>query len=205
MGKTKLGANTVKLGKGSDARFGVFDTGGIATGTRFRAVLDPIAAIELCVAQLVDQGFTSRADDLPNRLRAAGSPWTAWAVQIGDAKKSWKTGLLADLVESTVLEFLPGLQRGIAPTLVMVAARPLPSELAAPTGCTEVILFPHLSRTGDPEGALGATHRLNVAVNGIATRLEDDNRLVSREKMTGIRNDGCPASQQAVRELLGWK
>jgi hypothetical protein len=32
-----------------------------------------------------------------------------------------------------------------------------------------------------------------------------DGTLISHEKMLGIRNDGSPASQQMVEDLLGWR
>lgn len=96
----------------------------------------------------------------------------------------------------------------------MVAARELPDST------TELVLYPHTSAKGEPAGALGAACRLRTAYEAIAAAGNADAgtaaagtaaagaaaaALVSREKLVGIRNDGSPASQQMVRELLGWR
>ena len=184
---------------GKDARFSPFEHSGALTGARFvvrRAVADAIA---LAVTQLVAQGFIAREDNLNARLRELGSPWLAQAVEIGDANSSFAKSYLADLIEETPLVFFRRFQRKISPTLVMVAARGLTDST------TELVLYPHTSGKGDPAGAFGAAGRLRTAYEAIAAASTADTTLVSQEKLIGIRNDGSPASQQMVRELLGWR
>lgn len=50
-----------------------------------------------------------------------------------------------------------------------------------------------------------AARRLRESADAISATCAADGTLVSQEQMTGIRNDGSPASQQMVRELLGWR
>ncbi|MGV8884569.1 MAG: hypothetical protein ACOH1T_03135 [Microbacteriaceae bacterium] len=188
-----------KLGGGKDARFHTFERSGSLTGARFvvrRAASDAVA---LAVEKFVAAGFAVRDDNLDARLREAGSPWVARAVEIGDAKGSWKKGIIADLIEDTPLVFLTRMQRGISPTLVMVTARALPD------GTTELIFYPHASTTGDPEGWAGAAERIRNSAAEIANAFASEATLVSHEKMNGILNDGSPASQEMVRTLLNWK
>jgi hypothetical protein len=187
-----------KLGGGRDARFHAFERGGTLTGARFVVRRTAADAVSLAIARLVAEGFVAREDDLDARLRETGSPWRAQAAEIGEAKGSWAKGVIADLIEDTPLMFLNRFQRGIAPTLVMVAARDLPDAT------TELVLYPHMSGTGDPEGAFGAAPRVRVSVAAIVAASTADGTLVSHERLTGIRNDGSPASQRMVRELLGW-
>jgi len=188
-----------ELGSGRDARFHALERGGTLTGARFVLRRSAADAVALAVAPLVAEGFVAREDDLDARLRGTGSPWQARAVEIGDAKGSWARLRLADLIEDTPLILFPRFQRRIALTLVMVAARGLPD------GTTELVYYPHISAKGDPEGAFGAAARLRDCAKAITEACTDDGTLVSHEKMTGIRNDGSPASQQMVRELLGWR
>jgi hypothetical protein len=188
-----------KLGAGRDARFHMFEHGGTLKGARFVLHTPAAAAITLAVSQLVAQGFTAREDDIDARLREMGSPWLARAAEIGDAKSSWKKGIIADLIENTPLMLLSRAQRGISPTLVMVAARELPDAT------TELVLFPHPSDEGHPEGWAGAARRVRASVEEIVAASTADGSLVSHEVLKGIRNDGSPASQQMVRELVGWR
>jgi hypothetical protein len=188
-----------RLGAGRDARFHEFEWSGNLKGARFELRRAAADAVTLAVAQLVAEGFIAREDNLDERLRETGSPWLAQAVEIGEAKGSWAKGFLTDLIEDTPLIFLNRFQRGIAPTLVMVAARDLPEA------ASELILFPHMGATGDPSGATGAAGRLRAAYAAIEAASTADGTLASYESLRGIRNDGSPASQQMVRELLGWR
>ena len=187
------------LGAGRNARFHYFERHKLLRGGRLVLRCSPADAVTLAVAHLVAEGFTAREDNLNVRLREAGSPWLAQAVEIGDAKGSWATGFLTDLIEDTPLVFLNRFQRGIAPTLVMVTARVLPENT------TELVVFPHMGSTGDPSGARGAAGRLRAAYAAIEAASITDGTMVSYESLRGIRNDGSPASQQMVRELLGWR
>lgn len=186
-------------GRGEDARVGLFEFRGLPVGARFILRTSPTQAVQLGLDQFVAEGFDLRNDDLHGELARRGSAWTACALQIGDAKRSLRRGLLADLVEDTPLEILPVFARGISPTLVVVSARPLPD------GTAELVIYPHTSGRGHPDGATGAAPRIRAAYDRILARATDDELLVAAEKMRGIRNDGSPASQQMVRELLGWR
>jgi hypothetical protein len=188
-----------KLGAGKDARFHGFEHSATLTGGRFVLRTSPADSVALALAHLVAEGFVAREDDLDARLAQLGSPWIARAAEIGDAKGSWAKGLVADLVEDTPLEIFNRFQRGIAPTVVMVAARP--SEDAT----TELVLYPHASRKGDPGGAAGAASRVRQAISAIEAASAARGVLVEHEVMNGIRNDGSPASQEMVRKLLDWK
>ena len=188
-----------KLGTGTEAQFHFFEHSATLTGARFVLRRTPADAIPFALARLVAEGFTVREDNLDTKLRGLGSPWLAQAAEIGDAKGSWNKGLVADLIEDTPLVFLNRLQRGISPTLVMAAARELPE------GVTELVLYPHTSRKGHPQGSAGAASRLRSSMEAIAVAGTADGTLVSYEQLRGIRNDGSPASQQMVRELLDWR
>ena len=188
-----------KLGAGKEARFHYFERSRVPYGARFVLRGTPADAVTLGVTQLVAEGFTAREDDLDARLRQMGSPWRAQAVEIGTADVSWRKQYLQDVIEDTPLIFLNRFQRKISPTLVMAAAQHLPDATI------ELVLYPHTSRKGDPEGSFGAATRLLDSVEAIAAASAANGTLVSHEKLIGIRNDGSPASQQMVRELLGWR
>lgn len=188
-----------KLGTGRDARFHTFEHSGPLRGARFVLRRGAADAIAMAIENLVAEGFVARDDALDEKLRDLGSPWTARAAEIGDTKGSWAKGIVADLIEETPLVFLNRLQRGISHTLVMVTARELPDAT------TELVLYPHASSKGDPGGWAGATERLRTSYEAITALCTADGSLVSQEKLIGIRNDGSPASQEMVRQLLGWR
>ncbi|NRQ51461.1 hypothetical protein [Aeromicrobium stalagmiti] len=187
------------LGSGKDARFHFFSRSRVPTGARFVLRGTATDAVTLAVAQLVSEGFVAREDDLDARLRQMGSPWLARAVEIGTADVSWPRQYLQDVIEDTPLIFLKRFQRKISPTLVMVAARHLPDATI------ELVLYPHTSRKGDPEGSFGASTRIRASVEAIVAASTANGIFVSHDTMNGIRNDGSPASQQMVRELLDWR
>lgn len=186
-------------GVGADARTSRLEYNGPLRGARVLLRYTPDDAVRLAGDQLVAQGFVMRDDGYDGHFRAHGSAWTAVALEIGDAKRSKRTfwtGLIAD-------EFpfpLPkALQHAIPPTLVVAAARP------GADGVTELVVYPHTSRHGDPEYAFAAAPRVAAAIDGIVTAATGAGVLVSNEVMRGIANDGSPASQAAVREVLGWR
>lgn len=187
------------LGRGKDARVAFTERKGVLHGYRMVVNADPPSSMRLGVDQLVAQGFVERDDQLPARLHARGSEWTACAVEIGDAKRSWKAGIISELVDESWLSALPGFQPGIPPTLVVVAARALAPDT------TELVLYPHTSRKGDPTSFNGAMPRVRAAAESIIATATQAGRFISSEKMRGIANDGSPASQQAVRDLLNWR
>ncbi|OAN40989.1 hypothetical protein [Microbacterium sp. H83] len=186
-------------GMGADARFSRLAYSGPLRGARLTVRYSPDDALRLAVDQLVAQGFVVRQDGFDERLRAEGSAWQAVSLEIGDAKRSKRTfwtGLIAD-------EFpfpLPkALQHSIPPTLVVATAR------QAADGTTELVVFPHASRDGDPEYSWAAAPRISAAVEAMTATATSSAALVDHETMRGIANDGCPASQQVVRDLLGWR
>lgn len=187
------------LGRGDSARSHVFQHSGALTGVRVIARWAPDVAIRAAVDAFVAVGFETRDDGLSAQLAARGSEWTATALQIGDARKSWKSGIVADLIEATPLELIPGFQRVIAPTLVVVAAR------ESGDGTCELVAYPHTSRKGDPSAYAGAAPRVREAAAAIVAFAQATGALVSNEVMHGIKNDGSPASQRMVREILGWR
>lgn len=186
-------------GVGADARVSRLVYSGPLRGARITLRYTPEDAVRLATDQLVAQGFVVRQDGFDARVRAQGGGWQAVALEIGDAKRSKRTfwtGLIAD-------EFpfpLPkALQHSIPPTLVVATAR------QAADGTTELVVFPHASRDGDPEYSWAAAPRVTAAVEGITTTASSSAALIDHEVMRGIPNDGCPASQQVVRDLLGWR
>lgn len=186
-------------GVGADARFSRLAYSGPLRGARLVVRWSPEDAVRLAADQLIAQGFVARQDGFADRLRAQGSEWRAVALEIGDAKRSRRTfwtGLIAD-------EFpfpLPkALQHSIPPTLVVATAR------QRADGTTELVVFPHASREGDPEYSWAAAPRITAAVEALTGAATSSAALVDHEVMRGIPNDGCPASQQVVRDLLGWR
>lgn len=186
-------------GVGADARFSRLAYSGPLRGARLVVRWSPEDAVRLAAEQLIAQGFVARQDGFGDRLHAQGSEWRAVALEIGDAKRSRRTfwtGLIAD-------EFpfpLPkALQHSIPPTLVVATAR------RAADGTTELVVFPHASREGDPEYSWAAAPRITAAVEALTGAATSSAALVDHEVMRGIPNDGCPASQQVVRDLLGWR
>jgi len=186
-------------GTGADARTSRLEYNGPLRGARVLLRYTPDDAVRLAVDQLVAQGFVVREDGYDRHPETRASPWTAAAVEIGDARRSRRTfwtGLIAD-------EFpfpLPkALQHAIPPTLVVAAARPTAD------GATELVVYPHTSRHGDPEYAFAAAPRVSGAIDGILAAAGGAGVLISSEVMRGIANDGSPASQAVVRDVLGWR
>lgn len=174
---------------------------GALTGRRLVVRWSPADAVAAGIEQVLAQGFARRDADLAERLHAEGSAWVAGAAEIGEKRRSWRRGLIADIVEEVLpIDLIPGLRRTAAPTLVVVAARPLPD------GTTEVLLMPHASRTGDPEAAFGAAPRVRAAADGLVEAARAAGALVAVDRRTlGVADPDCPASRKAAKRLLGWK
>lgn len=188
-----------RLGVGAAARTSRLQYKGPLRGARLIVRYAPQDAVRLASDRLTGQGFVARDDEFDQRLRQQGSDWTAAAFEIGDAKRSNRTfwtGLIADELPFPLPR---ALQHSIPPTLVVAAAR------ATADGATELVVFPHASRHGDPQHAFAAAPRIDAAIDEMAMVATGASALVSRETMRGIANDGCPASQQVVRDLLGWR
>ncbi|GAA1328682.1 hypothetical protein GCM10009659_32380 [Leucobacter albus] len=153
------------------------------------------------IDQTLAQGFARHSVDLAAKLGAEGSEWVAQAAVIGERRKSWRRGVIADLVEEVLpVDLIPGLRRTVAPTLAVVAARPLPD------GATELLLMPHASHTGDPQAAFGAAPRVRAAADGLAAAAGAAGALIEADRRSlGVRDPDCPASRAAAKRLLGWK
>ena len=184
------------LGTGRDARFNFFQRHSLLHGGLFVLRGTPVDAVALAVAQLVAQGFVIRDDQLDAQLREIDSPWVAQAVEIGDSDGSSREGIVDYLADDTVFEVF--LKRRISRTLVMVTARELPDAT------TELVIYPHASDKGDPQGSAGAEARLRRSYKTLEAAIATDGTLVSHKRFVGIANDGSPASQEMARKLVGW-
>ena len=83
----------------------------------------------MCIGRLISEGFIVRPDDLEQALRKQNTLWTARTVEIGDAGLAarlwWKSLFLFDENDPDLdLLWRGAMSRGIAPTMVAVAARP---------------------------------------------------------------------------------
>lgn len=174
---------------------------GALTGRRLVVRWSPEDAVRAGTDKVLAQGFARRDEGLAEKLRDERSEWFAAAAVIGERTSSWRRGLIADIVEEVLpIDLIPGLRRTAAPTLVVVAARPLPD------GTTEVLLMPHASRTGDPEAAFGAAPRVRAAADGLVEAARAAGALVEVDRRTlGVADPDCPASRKAAKRLLGWK
>ena len=185
-------------GAGADMRIAPIRWNGLTRGgARFIVRTDPASALGAAVSRLRDQGLAVGDATFQDALRRSGSEWLAQDLRLGEVRKSWKRGIIADLIEDTGLEFFPRFWRGATPTLVVASAR------AAPDGA-EVVVFPHLSMLGgsDRNDSGPLVRKALAALDEEFTRA---GVLVSRETLRAIKNDGSPASQKVVRDLLGWR
>jgi hypothetical protein len=182
-----------------DARYADLQHQGALTGRRLVLRYSPADAVRLGADQLIAQGFAPREEDLDAALRAEGSPWTARALRIGDRRKSWRRGIVADLVEEFVpVDLIPGLRRGIAPTVAVVTARALPD------GLTELYVVPLSARTGDPQASFGAAPLVRAAIAGVRSTAEQAGAFVSADApILGVADPECPASRAKATQLLG--
>lgn len=182
-----------------DARFLELQHQGALTGRRLVLRFTPDDSVRLGVDQLLAQGFVRREEDLDAPLRAEGSPWTAQAVRIGDRGKSWRRGIVADLLEDFVpIDLVPGLRRAIAPTVVVVAARSLPEAQ------TELFVVPLSTRKGDPTAGFGAAPLVRTAIAGVRSVAEEAGAFVSADApIAGVSDPQNPASRKKATQLLG--
>jgi hypothetical protein len=185
------------LGRGRDARFNRFLHGrSVLKGARFVLRGSPADAVTLAVTQLIMEGFIAREDDLATQLRERRSEWIAQAVEIGGNKVSWGEGVVDYVLGNTALDIV--LRPRISHTLVVVSARELPEAR------TELHVFPHMSREARPGSYAGAASRLSDSLDALSEACTADGTLISDERSLGIPNEGSPASQVMVKELLGW-
>lgn len=166
-------------------------------GGRFVVRTDAQAAMQAAVAQLQAVGFAIGDGTFQRLLTESGSEWLAQDLRLGEIKRSWKRGVVAWLVEDTGLEFFRPFWRGATPTLVVSAAR------ATPAG-TELVIYPHVSILGGSD-ANDAGPLMRTTLMALHDHFSSGETLISFERLRGIKNDGSPASQAVVRDLLGWR
>lgn len=186
-------------GRGRDARTSRLQWKGFLRGARWVVTSTPERLLRIGSDFLVAEGFDLRDDGYPALLEERGSEWTAVALEIGNEERSrrgWWQGILTDDLPFPLPRFL---QPSIPPTIVVVAARPVSRTVA------ELVVFPHTSRRGDPTYASAAAPRIDAAIERITAAAGAEGAMLSHEAMRGIPNDGNPASQQMVRDMLDWR
>lgn len=186
-------------GSGRDARASRLRFDGPLRGARWIVRSDRERLVRIAVEFLHDEGFEVRHDGFAERLDAEESEWTAVALEIGDEKRSnrgWWQSLLTDELPFPLPK---ALQHVLPPTLVVAASR----RVAA--GVAELVVFPHTSRRGDAEYSRAAAPRIRSAIERITAAAGSETAMLSHESLAGIPNDGSPASQAVVRDVLGWR
>ncbi|MBT2475220.1 hypothetical protein J7E68_11725 [Microbacterium sp. ISL-103] len=186
-------------GSGRDARTSRLEHKGPLRGARWIVRSDPERLVRIAADCLAEVGFEPRPDGYGDSIRASGSDWTATAMEIGDEKgsrRSWWRGLLSDELPFPVPH---ALQHVLPPTLVVAASRPVAA------GVAELVVFPHTSGRGDATHARAAAPRVTAALEQITAAAGAEGAMLSHESLAGIANDGSPASQAVVREVLGWR
>ncbi len=186
-------------GRGRDARTSRLRGVNFLRGARWVVASTPDRLVRIATDFLVAEGFDVRDDRYAARLAERGSEWTAVALEIGNEERSrrgWWQGLVTDDLPFPLPRFL---QPSIPPTLVVVSAR------TVSRGVAELVVFPHASRRGDPSYASAAGPRVSAAIERITAAAGAEAAMLSHETMRGIPNDGAPASQQMVREVLDWR
>lgn len=170
-------------------------------GSRWVVRSTPDRLVRIAADYLIAEGFDPRADNdtFAGTLAAQGSEWTAVALELGDEKRSnrgWWQGFITDELPFPLPRRL---QHVLPPTLVVAAARSVSSSVA------ELVVFPHASRRGDAQHSGAAAPRVAAAIDGITSAAGAESAMLSHESLRGLPDDGCPASQQVVRDVLGWR
>lgn len=166
-------------------------------GGRFIVTIDPRAALDAAVEHLHAVGFDAGDDTFQRLLSDGGSEWLAQDLRIGDIKQSWKRSFIAWAVEDTGLEFFKPFWRGVTPSLVVACTRTTDAG-------TELVIYPHDSIKGGSDRT-DSRPLVSEALQTLERRFSEAGQLISFERMRGIKNDGSPASQKVVRDLLGWR
>ncbi|MGO3139526.1 MAG: hypothetical protein ACTII3_02170 [Galactobacter sp.] len=189
----------------ANARYNPLRSSSLALGGRRLMLLTPPeAAVRLGIDTFLEHGFANLEEDFDAVVRAEESGWVADAVWIGDSKRSWRRGVVADLLGPTLLPLVvPALRPGIPPTLVVVAARVLED------GTTELLVMPHESTKGDPEAQGGASAKVQAGTDAVQASVAREGTLLAVDRKAlprfDLRDPECPASMMAVRRLIGWK
>lgn len=185
-------------GRGRDARIAPIRWNGLPVrAVRFVVADDAPAAMDSAVTRLESEGFASGDGEFAQKVTATGSDWIARDLSLGDIRTSWKRGAVDWFLEGTGLDLIPGFWRGATPTLVVACARP------GSVG-TELLIATHVSVRGGSDSN-DAGPLLLRAADALEKDFVARDVLVSREKLWKIENDGSPASQKVVRDLLGWR
>ncbi len=184
-------------GRGERLRVSPLAVGGVTRGARLVVRDDPGAALSTLVDALRAERFDVGDDRMSRALSARGSEWIAQDVRIGDPSPTWSSGILDAALQHTPLAFLPGIRRRATPTVVVASAR-------AHDEGAELVAFSHPTLVGWTT-TNDAAHLLTAALDRVEARYAPAGLLVTREALRGIANDGAPASQQFVRDVLGWR
>ncbi len=188
----------IMRGSGEDAHVGPVRWNGLTRGGARMLVRDePSTAVRRATDALIAEGFSDGGDTFATAIRESGSEWTAHDVRLGDVAKSWKRGVVEFFAEGTGLEFFPKFWRGATPTVVVACARRTAEG-------TELLVYPHYSIRGGADRN-DAAPLIRQAVQSLSDAYGASGALVSSEKLLSIKNDGSPASQAVVREVLGWR
>lgn len=185
-------------GSGRDARVPLPLFTGPLRGARWITRSTPERLIRVATELLEQEGFEQRNDGFAEKLQDRGSEWTATALEIGDEKRSERHRLLGLVLDELPFPVPRQFQRVLAPTLVVASARAV-SPLVA-----ELVVFPHTSRRGAPAHSRAAAPRVRAALEQITAAAGAEGAMLSHESLAGIPDDGSPASQAIVREVLGW-
>lgn len=174
----------------------------VLKGQRYTVTGDPASAVAVAVGRLLGEGFVMRAPDLADALQRCGSLWTAQTVEIGDAERAQRLwGRDFFVAADAGLSLLVGwaMRRGIAPTMVVVAARPVAD------GQTELVIVPVESGLGPKEDAGAAEPRLSRVLAAVAWDFGQSGRLVYAEEPFILLDDpDCPAHRDVLPTLIRW-
>lgn len=188
----------IMRGSGEDAHVGPVRWNGLTRGGAKLLVRDePDSVVRRARDALVAAGFADGGESFAAAIRESGSEWVARDVRLGDVAKSWKRGVVEFFAEGTGLEFFPKFWRGATPTVVVACARRTPEG-------SELVIYPHYSIRGGADRN-DAAPLVRRAVQDLSDAFAAAGTLISSEKVLSIKNDGSPASQAVVREVLGWR
>ncbi|WP_150957022.1 hypothetical protein [Microbacterium testaceum] len=171
--------------------------GGMTRGARLVVRERPDAALSALVEALRAERFDVGDDRVSRTLSARGSEWIAQDLFIGAPAPTWSSGIVDAALQHTPLAFVPGLRRRATPTVVVASAR-------AHDDGAELVVFSHPTLVG---WAISndAAPLLAAALDRVEAQYAPAGRLVAREALWGIPNDGAPTSQAFVRDELGWR
>jgi len=186
-------------GRGRDARIGPIRWNGLpGRAARFIVTDSDVAAVlTIAVQCLESEGFERGAGEFVEKVQDMRSGWVAQDLYLGDIRKSWRRGAVEWFTEGTGLDLFVPFWRGATPTLIVACAR-------ATREGTELVIASHVSVRGGADSN-DAAPLLRRSWDALEQRFRADGVFVSREKLWKIENDGSPASQKVVRELLGWR